>query len=480
MQSRIRGAASSLESREAHDLSVTMTTSLSAPGDTPAPTRFSGRAWLLSGLALAVILLLLVFVVPRLLYPPLPDERFAGISDDKRIELETARLKLQNDARATLLQALGGGVLLLGAVFTWLQIRLSREQLQRNAEATRKQLALDREGQITERFTHAIDQLDTTAHGTDVTLGGIYALERIARDSHVDRATIGEVLTAYIRGHSPWPARLDEQPPTDAPFDEILALKSRDPDVQAALTVLGRGRFPAVYRPGEGLDLSNTDLRRATLRATDPQASWVLGVHFEYADFSGACLDHADLTYGYFEWANFGEARLACANLTGAHLESAHLVEAKLACVGSLGNTKSVGAVASAGAPRTDLEGRTQLGAAHLDGADLRGADLREVNLSNAFLVGALLIGADLRDAILHGASLHGANLNGAQLDGAELDGAHCDAETRWPTGFDWKGRDVDETARPANPRAHAVRFNGVQEDFAASMSTSREPTEPG
>ncbi len=403
--------------------------------------------------------MLLVFVAPRLLYPPLPDGRFVGIRDDKRIELETARLKLQNDARATLLQALGGGVLLLGAAFTWLQIRLSREQLQRNTEATRKQLALDREGQITERFTRAIDQLDATAHGTDVTLGGIYALERIARDSRVDRATIGEVLTAYIRGHSPWPARLDGQPPTDALFDQIPALKSRDPDVQAALTVLGRGRFPPVYRPGEGLDLSNTDLRRATLRATDPQASWVLGVHFEYADFSGACLDHADMTYGYFEWANFGEARLACANLNGAHLESAHLVEAKLAC--------------------TDLEGQTQLSGAHLDGADLRGADLRKVNLSGTFLVGALLIGADLRGAVLYGASLHGANLNGAQLDGAELGGARCDAETQ-PSSFPWKGRGVDVTARPVNPRAHAVRFNGLQEDFAASMSTSRVPTEPG
>jgi hypothetical protein len=39
-----------------------------------------------------------------------------------------------------------------------------------------------------------------------VRLGGTYALERIARDSPPDRATIEEVLTAYLRGHAPWPA----------------------------------------------------------------------------------------------------------------------------------------------------------------------------------------------------------------------------------------------------------------------------------
>jgi hypothetical protein len=41
------------------------------------------------------------------------------------------------------------------------------------------------------------------AYNNDVTVGGIYALERIARDSPDDRAAIGEVLTAYVRGHAP-------------------------------------------------------------------------------------------------------------------------------------------------------------------------------------------------------------------------------------------------------------------------------------
>jgi hypothetical protein len=40
-----------------------------------------------------------------------------------------------------------------------------------------------------------------------VRIGGIYALERIARDSAKDHPTVMEVLNAFIRDHSrePWP-----------------------------------------------------------------------------------------------------------------------------------------------------------------------------------------------------------------------------------------------------------------------------------
>jgi hypothetical protein len=49
------------------------------------------------------------------------------------------------------------------------------------AVLTARTYYLNREGQITERYTRAIDQLGSTS--LSVRLGGIYALERIARDS---------------------------------------------------------------------------------------------------------------------------------------------------------------------------------------------------------------------------------------------------------------------------------------------------------
>jgi hypothetical protein len=57
-------------------------------------------------------------------------------------------LKAQNQVRTTLLQGFGGMVLLAGAYVTYRQLTNSREQLQ-----------IAQQGQITERFTRAIDQL---------------------------------------------------------------------------------------------------------------------------------------------------------------------------------------------------------------------------------------------------------------------------------------------------------------------------------
>jgi hypothetical protein len=47
---------------------------------------------MLAAAGVLAVLLLVVFVVPRLLYPPLPASRFDGVASDKRIELETNRL----------------------------------------------------------------------------------------------------------------------------------------------------------------------------------------------------------------------------------------------------------------------------------------------------------------------------------------------------------------------------------------------------
>ena len=66
------------------------------------------------------------------------------------------------------------------------------------------------EGTITERYTRAIEQLGHEK--LDVRLGGIYALERIARNPLPDRITVGKVLTAYLRTHSPWPPVPPQQP----------------------------------------------------------------------------------------------------------------------------------------------------------------------------------------------------------------------------------------------------------------------------
>src|SRR5215203_1214970 len=88
------------------------------------------------------------------------------------------------------------------------QLQLAREGQERTQESTRETLRITEQGQITERFTRAIDQLgamdDKGKPKLEIRLGGIYALERIARDSpERDYSTVMEVLMAYVRENAP-------------------------------------------------------------------------------------------------------------------------------------------------------------------------------------------------------------------------------------------------------------------------------------
>jgi hypothetical protein len=218
---------------------------------------------------------------------------------DRTPERSLPALELQNQVRTTLLQGLAGAFLFLGAYFTY------------------RQLMAAREGQITERYTRAIDQLGNLR--IDVRIGGIYALERIARDSPADRRTIGEVLTAYVRGHSPWPPSLPDQPAVDAPLEEMPALQARACDVQASLTVLGRGGF---HRYGT-LSLAETDLRKADLHEAHLEGANLMAAHLEGAFLVDAHLERAILLDTHLEGADLLDARFDRAFKWFVHLEGA-------------------------------------------------------------------------------------------------------------------------------------------------------------
>jgi hypothetical protein len=163
--------------------------------------RLARLHWPLVGLAATAVILAWMLVIPQWLVG-------WELGASARTLTAADKAKAINDVRATLLQGIGGAVILLGAYFTYRQLQIGREQLeaarqqaQATAEQAREQLAVAQQGQVTERFTRAIDQLGSDR--LDLQLGGIYALERIARDSPPDRSTIGEVLTAYVRQRSP-------------------------------------------------------------------------------------------------------------------------------------------------------------------------------------------------------------------------------------------------------------------------------------
>jgi hypothetical protein len=142
-----------------------------------------------------------------------------------------------DNARGRLL-TLGAGLLAAGAlVFTALNFNLLRRNSQQADRWQRRAHELTELGQVTDRYTKAIEQLGSDK--LDVRIGGIYALERIARDSPRDHPTVMEVLAAFIREHSseqpPRPA--GEEPRADTPG--LLA----PGDIQAAVSVIGK-RMP--------------------------------------------------------------------------------------------------------------------------------------------------------------------------------------------------------------------------------------------
>jgi hypothetical protein len=155
----------------------------------------------------------------------------------------------------TLAQILGGTALLSGLYFTW------------------RTLQVNREGQITERFTRAIDQLGKIENGQklfEIRVGGIYALERIARESEEDYEPIMEVLTAYVRQNAP----LKPEKET-AEEESDKEERTPDPDIQAITTVLRRlTRLHGQGQPGR-LDLHDTDLYRANLQEANLQGAKV-------------------------------------------------------------------------------------------------------------------------------------------------------------------------------------------------------------
>lgn len=161
------------------------------------------------------------------------------------------------------------------------------------------------EGQITERFTRAVDQLGQESKDKmAIRLGGIYALERIAKDSAKDHGPVMEVLTAYVREKAPSPER-----EIDTPEEEE---KPPPTDIQAILTVIGRRETTGNDTP---LNLTRTRL---------------VGAYLSDANLSGARLSWAKLNWAYLSDANLSDAHLIRANLSDAHLIRANLSGAKL------------------------------------------------------------------------------------------------------------------------------------------------------
>ena len=278
---------------------------------------------LVIGSAVFLLMVLLLILIPQWQAEGLPK----GISPKDAAELE-------NKFRTTIAQIFGGLLVLVGLYLTWRRIVATDKNVevaQKNFEIARRTLSVTEKGHVTERFTRAIDQLGSEK--LEIRLGGIYALEKIARDYEDYHWTIMEILTAYVRENSP--VKKPKGPGEESNNEQGLVgengheREGETPsekiatDIQAILTVIGRRK--RTYGKGEDqrINLSSADIHGAHLLKTN-----LMKANLKGADLQRANLVKINLVGAYLWEANLGKAYLREAILEGAFLWRANLTGA--------------------------------------------------------------------------------------------------------------------------------------------------------
>ena len=312
---------------------------------------------------------------------------------------------------------------------------------EKNLEIENNNTKLLQERLLAERFMGAVSHLGHKKIETRI--GAVYALERVAQDFPQEYWTIMEILTAFVREN----AVLIKAQPIEK---EVLRGKFRDSeftsfsltneyektlnccpespklrtDIQVALTVIGR-RNSQQDRLGEKLNLRNTDISGADLRAANLQRVDLRGANLQRADltkvnFLNAELDGAKLTGSILYEANLQGVSLCGANLAGANLNRANLSGATLRSANLVGASLRATNLCEANLYKANLQ-QANLKAANLSGAKLFLVNLQGAKLGKANMQSTGLIGANLQQANLNGANLQQANLNAAKLQNTEV-----------------------------------------------------------
>jgi uncharacterized protein YjbI with pentapeptide repeats len=345
------------------------------------------------GAGLVLVSIYLIWKIPLWLNSDLSGNEGRQLSAFERREKE---LKLIDDSRKTVATIVGGLFVVVGAIFTYSNYQLAFE------------------GQVTERFSKSVALLKEP--DVSVRTGGLFALERIAKDSPKDHPTIMETFAAYIREKSreglvafvkekaEKSKKTYEQIEKDPNTIKEFAERPSNTDVVTALEIIGR-RNAANDKEGFKFDLRGANAQEAKLPGASLVAADFSKANLSEADFEGALLRRANFREATLFKARMSRAVLTSVNMNGAYLSGAELVSADL----------SAADLSDADMTYTDLT------RAILREANLTGVYLRYARLSFADLSGANLTGADLAYVDLPGTNLTGADLTYANLSGVIL-----------------------------------------------------------
>jgi uncharacterized protein YjbI with pentapeptide repeats len=245
------------------------------------------------------------------------------------------------------------------------------------------------------RFIEASKSLSDTS--VPVRLGGIYALERLARDSKGDFPRIQELLCAFIRTGK-------------------KRLGQCSTDIASAFAVFAR-LAEVIREKGGEIDYDESLRHQQTLRHDLSNAS-LNGVRsyiplLPFVNLNGASVMDSAFTGGVLAHAKFRSANLSRTTFSAAFLRQADFTSST--CVGT----------------------------------DFAASDMSE----------AVLCGADLTNAIFDGCDLNGADLEGAVVVGASFKRAYYDNKTKLPAKLDPKSCGMVLGVRPSRSEDEANKL---------------------
>ncbi len=252
------------------------------------------------------LLLLAIWLIPswqaKSFRERIDSEAITKLDPKDRVQLDKDLLAEENKSRFNLAQIIGGLVLISGLYLTWRNIKVNEE------------------GKLTDRFSKAVELLGSEY--LDGRLGGIYALERIAKDSQKDHWTVMEVLTAFVREQS-------------QKSSERIESNKIKPDIQAALTVIARRKWNSKENKDQQIDLSgaylpHANLKYAKLRNANLKKAVLNNVDFSGADLIDANLIDADLDEADLRSSHLSDENIVIAHRNGAKFENADLKRAIL------------------------------------------------------------------------------------------------------------------------------------------------------
>ncbi|TCO59390.1 pentapeptide repeat-containing protein [Actinocrispum wychmicini] len=285
-----------------------------------ANSKASAQLRILLGVGLIIAILILTAVIvslPAMVYPVTGELSVnpARLTDKEKIDVLNGTLQLQSSFRAVLIQIVAGLAVVSAAALAWRQYLHTRREAVRQRQEKRQDFHLN-------LFGEALESLGADAPG--LRIGGIYALSRLAEISSSYRSACADVLSTFIRTKSPWPPSSPRPGESEIMLAETgRSLRDYDPDVQTALTVLGKHTY--IWHQVDYIRLRHLDLRRANLSDGHYE-----GVSFAETHLDGGWLKRADFNGAAFRGASLVNANLADAKLDNCNLRDVDLTGATL------------------------------------------------------------------------------------------------------------------------------------------------------